>query len=172
LGLLALALLRGMAVPNCGLFAVFLIQPLEPASIMEVLAVAGLTEGLYLLVRGEAVDILETEPGFSSWQISRSSSRTDSVSVVICRTILSVMQPLDGQKTRNAFYVYVRDLDDVHRRDIQAGAKPIQKPAKAVHGGLMATEIDPFGNQWTIASRIEQMSVDELHRRLENLEVK
>ena len=117
-GLLALALLRGMAVPNCGLFVVFLIQPLEPARIMEVLAVAGLTGGLYLLVRGEAVDISETEPGFSSWQISRSSSGTDSVSVLIRRTMLSVMQPLDGQKTRSAFYVYVRDLDDVHRRAI------------------------------------------------------
>lgn len=30
----------------------------------------------------------------------------------------------------------------------------------------MATVIDPFGNQWTIASRIEQISVEELHRRL------
>jgi hypothetical protein len=30
----------------------------------------------------------------------------------------------------------------------------------------MATVIDPFGNHWTIATRIEQVSLEELHRRL------
>jgi len=94
------------------------------------------------------------------------------MSIRIGDSVISVMQPIDGQQTRSAFYVYVRDVDDVHQRAIEAGAKSIQEPTKAVHGDLMATVIDPFGNQWTIASRIEQISVVEFHRRLKNLEAK
>jgi len=81
-------------------------------------------------------------------------------------SVISVMRPLEGQSTHSALYVYVRDVDAVHRRAIEAGARSVQEPTRAVHGDRMATVIDPFGNQWTIASRIEQISVDELHRRL------
>lgn len=82
-------------------------------------------------------------------------------------SIISVMRPLEGsQPTRSAFYVYVPDVDRVHLRAVAAGALSVQEPNNAVHGDRMATVIDPFGNQWTIASRIEQISVEELHRRL------
>jgi PhnB protein len=89
------------------------------------------------------------------------------MTIRIGESIISVMQPLEaGQQTRSAFYVYVPDVDAVHRRAIEAGARSIQAPGDVVHGDRMATVIDPFGNQWTVASRIEQISVEELHRRL------
>ena len=82
-------------------------------------------------------------------------------------SVISVMRPLEeGQPTRSAFYVYVPDVDVVHRRAVEAGARSVQEPAEVVHGDRMATVIDPFGNQWTVASRLEQISVEELHRRL------
>ena len=87
-------------------------------------------------------------------------------------SVISIMRPLEGQATRSALYVYVRDVDAVNRRAIEAGARSVQEPTRAVHGDRMATVIDPFGNQWTIASRIEQMSVEELHRRLADLDPK
>jgi uncharacterized glyoxalase superfamily protein PhnB len=82
-------------------------------------------------------------------------------------SIVSVMRPRDeGQSTRSAFYVYVPDVDRVYRRAVSAGARSIQEPTDVVQGDRMATVIDPFGNQWTVASRLEQISVEELHRRL------
>jgi PhnB protein len=82
-------------------------------------------------------------------------------------SVISVMRPLEGgQPTRSAFYVYVPDVDLVHRRAVDSGARSVQEPSDAVHGDRMATVIDPFGNQWTVASRIEQISLEELHRRL------
>ncbi|MCL4852936.1 MAG: hypothetical protein KJZ78_16380 [Bryobacteraceae bacterium] len=89
------------------------------------------------------------------------------MTICIGDSILSVMRPLEGsQPTRSAFYVYVPDVDIVYRRALNAGARSVQEPSAVVHGDRMATLIDPFGNQWTIASRIEQISVEELHRRL------
>lgn len=87
-------------------------------------------------------------------------------------SVISIMRPLEGQATRSALYVYVRDVDAVNRRAIEAGARSVQEPTRAVHGDRMATVIDPFGNQWTIASRIEQISVEELHRRIAELSPK
>ena len=81
-------------------------------------------------------------------------------------SVISVMRPLEGQPTRSALYVYVRDVDTVHERAVEAGARSVHQPTRAVHGDRMATIIDPFGNQWTMATRIEQISVEELHRRL------
>jgi PhnB protein len=82
-------------------------------------------------------------------------------------SVISVMRPLEGSlPTRSAFYMYVADVDLVHRRAVAAGARSLQEPTDVIHGDRMATVMDPFGNQWTIASRIEQISVEELHRRL------
>jgi len=82
-------------------------------------------------------------------------------------SVLSVMRPLEeGMPTRSAFYVYVPDVDAAHRRAVEAGARSIQQPTETVHGDRMATLIDAFGNQWTIATRLERISVQELHRRL------
>lgn len=82
-------------------------------------------------------------------------------------SILSIMMPREGgQATRSAFYVYLPDVESAHRRAVAAGALSVQEPTDVVHGDRMATVIDPFDNQWTIASRIEKISVQELHRRL------
>jgi uncharacterized glyoxalase superfamily protein PhnB len=88
------------------------------------------------------------------------------VTIGIGDSVLSIMRPFEGQPTRSAFYVYVREVDAVQRRAIQAGSRLVQEPRLTVHGDRMATFFDPFGNQWTVASRVEQISVEELHRRL------
>ncbi len=89
------------------------------------------------------------------------------MTVRIGDSVISFMRPLsEDQPTRSAFYVYVREVDAVYRRAIEAGARSLQEPTPAVHGDRMATFIDSFNNHWTIASRIEQLSVVELHRRL------
>ncbi len=89
------------------------------------------------------------------------------MTVRIGDSTISLMRPLEGgQPTRSAFYVYVADVDLVHGRAVDAGARSVQEPSNVVHGDRMATVIDPFGNQWTIATRIEQISVEQLHRRL------
>jgi PhnB protein len=91
----------------------------------------------------------------------------DYMTIRIGDSVISVMRPAEGgQSTRSAFYVYVPDVDLVHRRAVEAGARSVREPGDVVHGDRMATVIDPFGNQWTVASRIEQIPVDELHRRL------
>lgn len=50
--LLTITLLRGIDVPNCGCFGVFLARPLRPVTLLEDLALVAFSWGLYMLARG------------------------------------------------------------------------------------------------------------------------
>lgn len=61
------------------------------------------------------------------------------------------------QPTQSMFYSYVPDVDAVYRRALSAGAKSIQEPADQPYGDRNAGVLDPFGNQWFIATHIRDM---------------
>src|SRR5262249_3338266 len=62
-------------------------------------------------------------------------------------------------------YYYVADVDDVYRRALAAGATSIREPEDQFYGGRNAGIEDPCGNQWWIATRVEQVSTEEMQRR-------
>lgn len=65
-----------------------------------------------------------------------------------------------------AFYVYVPDADAVYRRALEAGAQSIMEPADQLYGDRNAGVKDAWGNTWWIASRIEEVSPEEIARRM------
>jgi PhnB protein len=64
-----------------------------------------------------------------------------------------------------ALYMYVEDVDAVYDRAIAAGGTSGGKPTDQFYGDRSARIIDPLGNHWGIATRIENVPVDELVRR-------
>jgi PhnB protein len=65
----------------------------------------------------------------------------------------------------SAYYLYVTDTDAVYQRALQAGGKSIMEPANQFYGDRNAGVEDPVGNQWFIATHIEDMAPEELQRR-------
>jgi PhnB protein len=63
-------------------------------------------------------------------------------------------------------YVYVPDVDAAYRRALDAGAKPVEEPENQFWGDRRATVEDPFGNRWTVATMVEQVSPEEMERRV------
>ena len=73
-------------------------------------------------------------------------------------------QTLGGSGTGLMFYV--EDVDAVFHRAVNAGAK-VDKPVQdQFYGDRNATLTDPFGHKWTIATHIEDVSVEEMERRM------
>ena len=70
------------------------------------------------------------------------------------------------KKMSAMLYLYVIDADLVYERAIKAGGKMIREPADQVYGDRVGALEDPFGNQWWIATRIEDVSDEELSRRM------
>lgn len=52
------------------------------------------------------------------------------------------------------FYLYVPNVDDVHRQAVAAGATSFQEPTDQPYGDRSAAVKDNFGNKWYIATHI------------------
>ena len=63
-------------------------------------------------------------------------------------------------------YLYVNDADSVYNRALKAGATSIRGPADQFYGDRSAVVQDPCGNVWTIATRKEEVSMDEMKKRM------
>jgi PhnB protein len=64
-------------------------------------------------------------------------------------------------------YVYLPDCDAAYRRALAAGGTSIMEPADQFYGDRHGGVTDPCGNQWWVATHIEEVSPEEINRRAE-----
>jgi PhnB protein len=64
-------------------------------------------------------------------------------------------------------HLYVRDVDDVVRRAEAAGAKVLTPPADQFYGDRAGRISDPFGHIWAVATHKEDVSSEEMDRRMQ-----
>ena len=62
--------------------------------------------------------------------------------------------------------LYVEDVDDVFQRAQRAGAKVIRPVENQFYGDRTGQFEDPFGHRWSVATHIEDVSPDEMARRM------
>jgi PhnB protein len=62
-------------------------------------------------------------------------------------------------------HLYVEDVDGFTRRAKDEGLKVLRPVADQFYGDRGGKFEDPFGHRWWIASHIEDVSLDEIHRR-------
>ena len=71
--------------------------------------------------------------------------------------------------TRCSTYVYLADPDAALKKAKAKGAKILMEPGDMFYGDRIACFVDPFGQQWTVAKHIEDVSADELKRRSDEM---
>src|SRR5262252_3712675 len=62
--------------------------------------------------------------------------------------------------------LYVENVDDTVKRATTAGAKVVRPVEDQFYGDRMGTILDPFGHQWYVATHIEDVSPEEMKRRM------
>jgi len=67
--------------------------------------------------------------------------------------------------TGSGIYMYIENVDAVFEQAINAGAQPVMPPTNQFWGDRMGQFIDPYGHRWSIATHIEDPSVEEMDRR-------
>ena len=67
--------------------------------------------------------------------------------------------------TRSLLHLYLGDTDSFYERALAAGATSIREPIDEFYGDRTAGVKDTFGNQWWMATHIEDVSAEELERR-------
>jgi PhnB protein len=61
--------------------------------------------------------------------------------------------------------VYCEDVDAVFNKAVEAGATVVQAPETQFYGDRSGQFEDPFGHRWNVASRVEDVSPEEIRRR-------
>lgn len=61
--------------------------------------------------------------------------------------------------------MYCEDVDKTFAQALAAGAKQMRPVETAFYGDRGGSLIDPFGHQWHLASRVENLTPEEIGRR-------
>ena len=77
-----------------------------------------------------------------------------------------MLGPLSRGGTTASLMIYVTDVDLAYARALQAGAAEERPVEDQFWGDRMGTLVDPFGHRWTLATHIEDVSEEEMQRRM------
>jgi PhnB protein len=67
--------------------------------------------------------------------------------------------------TSAAVFMYVEDVDSVFQRALEAGATELMPVENMFWGDRFGKLTDPFGHEWQIATRTENLTEEEITRR-------
>jgi len=76
-----------------------------------------------------------------------------------------VLSPLGLKGSPVTLHLYVEGVDSFFQRAVEAGALVVMPVENCFWGDRYGILRDPFGHVWSIGSRIEDLSPDELHER-------
>jgi PhnB protein len=62
-------------------------------------------------------------------------------------------------------YLYVEDCDAAFKKAVAAGGKSMQEPKTMFYGDRSGAVTDESGNQWWVATHVEDVSEEELAKR-------
>ena len=65
-----------------------------------------------------------------------------------------------------SLHMYVEDVDGVFERAVEAGAKALRPVEDQFYGDRLGSFEDPFGHQWSVATHVEDVSPDEMSKRM------
>jgi len=123
----------------------------------------------YLVVQGvdKLIDFLKKAFGAKErFRHKRPDGGTGHAEVTIGDSIVMMGEASEAWKATSAMiYLYVNDVDETYKRALQAGGKSMMEPTNMFYGDRSGAVIDPCGNQWGIATHVEDVSQEEMARR-------
>jgi len=81
-------------------------------------------------------------------------------------TAMGALAPPSVGGTPVGLHLYVDDVDAVAAKAIASGAKLLRPVRNEFYGDRAATIEDPFGHRWHLATHIEDVSNEEIARRM------
>ena|SRR6185295_7714831 len=61
--------------------------------------------------------------------------------------------------------IYLENVDQAFAQALKAGAKEVRPLENQFYGDRSGTVLDPFGYKWTLATHVEDLSMEEMRKR-------
>jgi PhnB protein len=125
----------------------------------------------YLVVQGAEKLIDFVKQAFDAKEIERMSMPDGKIGHAEVRIDDSIVMMGDAREETwkampSSVYLYVTDCDTVYKRALEAGAISLMEPRDQFYGDRTGGIKDPVGNHWFIATHKEDLSKDELDKRV------
>lgn len=122
----------------------------------------------YLLVDGAAKLIEFCKKAFDAKELHRSNLPDGRIMHAVITIGDSMIMIADARADCRAeparLYLYVPDVDAVHRKAVSAGGVSIMEPADQFYGDRTAGVKDAFGVTWWIGTHVKDVSAQELEQ--------
>ena len=79
---------------------------------------------------------------------------------------MGILGPKSVGGTPVTISVYVEDVDSVFDRALSEGASSVRPVENQFYGDRSGQFDDPFGHRWSIATHVEDVSPEEMQRRM------
>lgn len=76
------------------------------------------------------------------------------------------LSPTSRGGPTGSLMIYLPDVDAAFARAVAAGGKALRQPEDQFWGDRMGVLQDPFGHQWSLATHVEDVSGEEMGRRM------
>ena len=130
----------------------------------------------YLVLEGAAKAIEFYKQAFDAKELMRMPAPEDKIAhaeIKIGDSPVMLADASDEFKGPRAFggtpvslMIYVEDVDRIFGQAIAAGAVQLRPLADQFYGDRTGTLADPFGHVWTVATHVEDVSPEEMNRRM------
>ena len=131
----------------------------------------------YLIIKGASRAIEFYKKAFGATELMRFPGPNDTVAHAEIRIgdspVMLADEGLSNYRSPEALggspvslMVYVEDVDRVFDRAVSNGAKVERPVADQFYGDRLGTLVDPFGHTWSISTHVEDVSMEEMQRRM------
>jgi PhnB protein len=79
---------------------------------------------------------------------------------------MDILGPRAVGGTPVTLHLYVEDADNTFERAVQAGAKSLRPMEDRFYGDRSGQFEDPYGHRWNVATHVEDVSEEEMQRRV------
>ena len=102
-----------------------------------------------------------------TYRLTMSNGKITHCELKLGDSVLNIGESMDGWPAHGLVaQIYVEDSDELFKRAVAAGAKEIMPMTDMFFGSREGRVMDPFGNVWTIATLKEEVTPEQMQRRM------
>jgi PhnB protein len=130
----------------------------------------------YLIIKGANRAIEFYKNSFGAQEIMRFPGPNGTIGHAELRIGDSVIMLADEQQSHRgpeafggspvSLMIYVPDVDKAFKQAIANGAKETRPVQDQFYGDRSGNLVDPFGHVWTVSTHVEDVSAEEMQRRM------